>query len=360
MKKTPLYQNHVDMGAEMVDFHGWIMPIRYSSLVEEHQAVRNQAGVFDVSHMGEIRVRGKDAADFVNHVFTNQVDKLEVLQIAYGFFLNHRGGVVDDLLTYRFADQEFLFVVNASNLDKDLAWLKEQKGDFDVEIIDESPETAEIAIQGPQAQSILQRYTEYDLDQIKFFRLVPEIDIQGMPFMISRTGYTGEDGFEIYGSGEHIQKLWVTLFADEKELSPAGLGCRDTLRFEANLPLYGNELDDDTTPIEAGLGFFVSKEGNYIGSDVIREQREKGVARKQVGLEILGRGIARQGYPVLNEAGEEIGVVSTGYASPTLGKTIANAFVKPEYAKLGQKLQVGIRKKVVEAEVISKKYLQKK
>ena len=361
MKKTPLYQDHVDLGAEMVDFAGWNMPIRYSGLVEEHEAVRNQAGLFDVSHMGEIRVSGPQATEFVQHVFTNDVSQLNDTQIVYGFLLNPQGGVVEDLLVYKFNAQNYLLVVNAANSDNDYAWLLAQQGDFDVTITDESESYGEVALQGPRAQEILQKLVDINLDEIKFFHFIDELPVAGVKALVSRTGYTGEDGFEIYVQPENTSHVWNEILkAGEGVVLPAGLGCRDTLRFEAGLPLYGNELADDRTPLESGFGFFVSKTGNFIGSDVIRAERESGSKRKIVALELLDRGIARTGNEVYNLNDKFIGKITTGYKSPTLGKTIALALIDAEHAKLGENLLIGVRNKKLNAVQISKKFLAKK
>lgn len=357
MRKTPLYDEHVELGAQMVDFHGWLMPIQYSSLTEEHHAVRNEVGMFDVSHMGEIRVKGQDAKAYVKHVFTNNIDSLHDNQVIYGFLLNQEGGVVDDLLIYKYSEDDYLLVVNGSNIEKDYEWLKKQVGEFQVEVINESDEVAEIALQGPKAEEVLQSLTTSPLSEITFFTFKEDIDIDGEKYMVSRTGYTGEDGFEIYGRAETIVKLWKTFL--EKGVTPAGLGCRDTLRFEAALPLYGNELDDKHTPVESGFGFFVDKEGEFIGSEVVKKQRAEGLPTKIVGLEIVDKGVVRQGYPVFNEDQKQVGEITTGYSSPTLGKVIANARIDGEYAD-EKTFLVGVRKRFLKANVIPKRFLGKK
>lgn len=361
MKKTPLYQDHVDLGAEMVDFAGWNMPIRYRGLVQEHEAVRNQAGLFDVSHMGEVRIKGPQATEYVQHVFTNDVAGLEDKQIVYGFLLNPEGGVIEDLLTFKVNDNEYFMVVNAANHDVDMEWLRSQIGDFDVEVIDQMDDYGVLALQGPKAQEVLQKLVEVDLDEIKLFRFNDDLTVAGVAAMVSRTGYTGEDGFEIFVKPEDTSKVWNEILrVGEGIVEPAGLGARDTLRFEAGLPLYGNELAADRTPIESGFGFFVSKDGDFIGSDVIKAERDNGSNRKIVALEVLDRGIARSGYPVYNLNGEEIGLITTGYKSPTVGKTIANALIQSEYAKLGEELLIGVRNKKLKAVQISKRFLAKK
>ncbi|NMB04362.1 MAG: glycine cleavage system aminomethyltransferase GcvT [Tissierellia bacterium] len=360
MKKTPLYQDHVDLGAEMVDFAGWLMPIRYTGLVEEHEAVRNQAGLFDVSHMGEIRIKGPQATEFIQHVFTNDVTQLEDKQIAYGFLLNHEGGVIEDLLTYKVDPNEYFMVVNAANHDIDMEWLLGQVGDFDVEVIDQMDDYGAMALQGPNAQEVLQKMVDFDLDEIKFFTFVENVSLAGVNAMISRTGYTGEDGFEIFVQPQDSSLVWNEILrVGQGIVKPAGLGSRDTLRFEAGLPLYGNELSDDRTPLESGFGFFVSQ-GDFIGSDVIKAERESGTARKIVAVELLDRGIARTDYPVYNLDQEEIGHITTGYKAPTVGKTIALALIPAEYAKLGEELLIGVRNKKLKAVQISKRFLPRK
>lgn len=361
MKQTPLYDDHLKLNAEMIEFFGWEMPIRYTTLVEEHEAVRNEAGLFDVSHMGEIRIKGNDAGTFVQKLFTNDISKLVDGQVIYGFFLNEKGTVVDDLLVYRVNPSEFLLVVNASNVDKDYEWVKSHQSDYDVEVINESDDTAEVALQGPKAQEILQKLTDFDLNEIKFFHFVNPVNIAGVDCLVSRTGYTGEDGFEIYTTNDKISQIWNEILkAGEGIVKPTGLGCRDTLRFEASLPLYGNELSDKVTPVTAGFGFFVSKEADFIGSDVIRQERADGSTKKIVGLEVIDRGIVRQGNEVFVPDGDQIGEITTGYFSPTLKKTIALALIDAQYAKIGEPLEVKVRNRKLKAKQISKKFLQKK
>lgn len=360
LKRTPLYNKHKELGADVVEFFGWEMPMTYTKLTEEHLAVRQAAGLFDVSHMGEIYVEGEDAATFMRKVFSNNLEKLENGAIAYGFLLNPEGGVVDDLLVYKRNEDSYLAVVNASNTDKDDQWLRDHVEGFDVTLENRSDETAEVAIQGPKAQEILQKITDLDLNEIPFFHFKEEVMVAGVPCLVSRTGYTGEDGFEIYFPNDVAEKIWDALFeAGEGILKPVGLACRDTLRFEAALPLYGNELDADISPLEAGFGIFVDKEGDFIGSDVMRKQREGALSRKLIGLELLDKGIARHGYPVYDEKDREIGFITTGYLSPSLNKVIANALIEKDGPSIDDEVYVGIRKKKAKAKVINKRYLQK-
>lgn len=361
LKRTPLYDKHKEAGADIVEFFGWEMPMTYTKLSEEHQAVRHAAGLFDVSHMGEIYVEGKDSARFMKKMFSNNLDKVADGAIAYGFFLNEKGGIVDDLLVYRRNEDSYLCVVNASNADKDDAWLRAHQEGFDVSIDNRSDDIAEVAIQGPKAQEILQKVTEFELESLPFFHFKEDIVVAGVSCLISRTGYTGEDGFEIYFGNDDAEKIWDALFeAGEGVLKPVGLGCRDTLRFEAALPLYGNELGDNISPLEAGFGIFVDKEGTFIGSDVMRAQRAGDLSRKLVGLELIDKGIARHGYPVYDENDKEIGFITTGYKSPSLNKVIANALIEKDGPSIDDLVYVGIRNKKAKAKVINKRYLHKK
>lgn len=364
-KKTPLYDKHIAYGGNVVDYAGWYLPVQYEGLNPEHVAVRNDAGLFDVSHMGEITVKGKDAFAFVNHLITNDLSVIVDNQVQYNLMCNENGGVVDDLLVYRKGQEDMYLVVNAANCDKDYAWILEKKGDFDVEIENISDKTAQVAIQGPKAEKILQKLAKDTnlSEEVKFFTFKENVQLGNSgKFLVSRTGYTGEDGFEIYGDAESMNKLWDELLEVGKEdgLKPCGLGCRDTLRFEASLPLYGNEMDDVITPLEAGLGYFVklTQEANFIGKKALTEMKEKGLPRKLIGLELTGKGIARHGAKVLKD-GKEIGFVTTGYLSPSLGKTIANVIIEAEHAVIGNEVEVEIRNKKVPAVLISKKFLKK-
>ena len=363
-KRTELYEKHKSMGAKILNYAGWDMPIQYEGLVPEHNAVRNEAGLFDVSHMGNISVTGKDALPFLDYIMTNDISKMKDNQVVYTFMCYPDGGVVEDLLVYKTNTEKYNLIVNAANLDKDWDWVNEQKKDFDVELENLSPETAVLALQGPKAQEILQKLTDLDLDEIKPFYFKEEVkvgDVNAM--MVSRTGYTGEDGFEIYLSPEDSVKLWDQILEAGKEegIKPAGLGSRDTLRFEAMLPLYGQELSKDITPLEAGLKFFVKldKESDFIGKDALQKQVDEGLERTSVGFELLGRGIPREGYKVQKD-GEEIGYVTTGYMSPTLGKNIGNALIKTSEKELGNEIDIMVRKKPVKAKIISKNFLKNK
>lgn len=362
LRQTSLFNAHKKLGGKMIDYYGWLLPVEFDGLSKEHEAVRNNAGVFDVSHMGEIEIKGNQAEDFVQYLFTNDVSKLEDNKILYGFLCYSNGGVVDDLLIYRFSNKHYFLVVNASNLDKDFSWIKENKGNYDVKINNISDEISELAIQGPKAEEILQKVTDEDLSEIEFFYCKRDVNITGSNSLVSRTGYTGEDGFEIYLAHEDAEKVLNKLLeiGGEYGLKPAGLGARDTLRFEASLPLYGNELSQDITPLEAGLGFFVKLDNDdFIGKDALVKQKEEGLKRKIVGFEMRDKGIPRNGYEVFSE-GNKIGVVTTGYYSPTLKKNIGLAMVEIEHGKIGMTFDIKIRKRFANAEVISKRFYNKK
>lgn len=356
LKKTTLYEEHVKAGGKIVDFGGWALPVQYSGILEEIAAVRKRAGLFDVSHMGEIMVRGERSLEFLQRLMTNDIGKLVDGQVMYTLMCYNTGGVVDDLLVYRFDAEKFLLVVNASNTEKDWLWLLEQNQEG-VELENISAATAQLALQGPLGQGILQKLTGQDLSEIGFFRFKDEVEVAGHKCLVSRTGYTGEDGFEIYCQPESAPSVWAAILeaGQEEGALPAGLGARDTLRFEANLPLYGHEISPEITPLEAGLGFFVrlKKEGDFLGKSVMLRQKEKGLPRKVVGLTMIDRGIPRAEYPVFAQAegGEEVGFVTTGSYSPTVDKNIANALVRAQYLEPGTILWVGVRNRRLKAEV---------
>ncbi len=358
LRRTPLFEAHKRHGGKLVDFAGWEMWVQFEGLIAEHEAVRNAAGIFDVSHMGEIEVKGKDAEAFVQYLVTNDISVLEDKQVLYTFMCYPNGGIVDDLLVYKFDRDYYYLVVNASNTDKDYEWMKENLGTYDAEIVNVSDDVAQVAVQGPKAEEIVQDLTDTDLSEIKFFYCKRDVVINGSKCLISRTGYTGEDGFEIYLGNEDVDALWEKIIEVGKDrgLKPAGLGARDTLRFEATLPLYGHEIDKDITPLEAGLGFFVKlNKDNFIGKDALVKQKEEGLKRKVVGFEMKENGIPRQGYEVLAD-GNVIGYVTTGYNSPTLKKNIGYALIDAKYAALGTPIEIQIRKKALKAEVVSKKF----
>ena len=325
--RTPLYEEHEKAGARLVPFAGWEMPVQYEGVKAEHEAVRNHAGLFDVSHMGEVVFRGPDAEKAVQRLVTRDVGRLETGQAGYAAVCYESGGTVDDVLVYKNPD-DFLVVVNAANREKDVAHFQEHTDGLDVEIADESDDWALLALQGPKAEGILQGFTGTDLSGLKYYRyVVGEVD--GLYAVISRTGYTGEDGFELYVRPDGAAPLWRLLV--EAGAAPVGLGARDTLRLEAGMCLYGNELDPETTPLEAGIAFAVhlDKEERFLGQEALRREREEGLRKKLVGFKVEGRGIARHEHPVAVD-GETVGTVTSGTQSPTLGEAIGLALVLPE------------------------------
>jgi len=343
LRRTPLYECHVEAGARMVDFAGWEMPVQYSGVIEEHRAVRRRAGLFDVSHMGEFRVTGEGAEIFLQGLTPNDVAKLSPGRAHYSGLLTERGTYIDDLLVYRLAPGEFMLVVNAANIEKDFAWVSE-RADGGVEVVNASQDYALLALQGPRAEAILRRLTESDLASIRYYHF-EHGQVAGRPAIISRTGYTGEDGFELYLAPEDAAPLWRRLLevGTEDGLRPAGLGARDTLRLEAGMALYGHELDETTTPFEAGLSWVVKLDaGEFLGRRALLRQREVGVSRRLVGFELTSRGIARQGHGV-SIAGESVGTVTSGTWSPTLEKAIGMAYVPSESATAGQPVELEVR-----------------
>lgn len=358
IKKTCLHQHHVDLGALMSPFGGFDMPIQYKGIIEEHNAVRNACGVFDVSHMGEVLVTGPDAEKYVNHIFTNDVTGAPAGQCFYGMMLNPHGGVVDDLLVYKRGENNFFLVINAANIDKDVEWILANKENFNVEIEHLSDSMGELAIQGPDAESVMENVLGLPVKDLEFYHF-KELSYEGKDIIVSRTGYTGEDGFEIYADHELTIGFWEKLIGSGKA-EPCGLGCRDTLRFEVALPLYGDELSDDITPLEAGLGMFVKLDKpEFIGKEAIARQKEQGVTRKIVGIELLDRAVPRHGYEVLNEKDEVVGVVTTGYHGISVDKSLAMAMVDVPYNALDTPLKIRIRRKTFPAVVVKKKFYKK-
>lgn len=357
LKLTCLYDEHVALGAKMSPFAGYMMPIQYSSITEEHVAVRTKVGMFDVSHMGEIFVNGKDAEKFINHVFTNDITGMADGQCLYGMLLYPDGGTVDDLLVYKeFKPEHYLLVVNASNIEKDYNWLVEHSEGYEVVIDNQSAAWGQIAVQGPEAEAVVNKVLGVDASPLTFYTFA-DFEIDGKRVIVSRTGYTGEDGFEVYAAPEQTVAFWKAFLA--AGVVPCGLGCRDTLRFEAGLPLYGDELTAEISPVTAGLSMFckLNKE-EFIGKDVLVQQKAEGTAKKLVGIEIHDKAIPRAGYPVELEDGTEVGVVTTGYHSITLDRSICFALVDSAYSALGTALSIRIRKKVFPGEVIKKRFYQ--
>ena len=355
--KTCLYDSHVALGAKMSPFAGFIMPIQYAGIVQEHLAVRQHVGMFDVSHMGEIFVEGPDAEAFVNHIFTNEIRGFEPGKVLYGMMCYENGGTVDDLLVYReFEKDHFLLVVNAANIDKDFAWIKEQVKGFNCTVRNESPVWGQIAVQGPEAEKTVMDVLGYKEAADLGFYTFCDVDYKGKRLILSRTGYTGEDGFELYTTIENTIEIWDRLL--KAGVQPCGLGCRDTLRFEAGLPLYGDELSPEISPVMAGLGMFCKYEKDFIGKEALLDQKAGNLEKKLVGIEIFDKAIPRAGYPVELEDGTEVGVVTTGYHSISLDKSICFALVRKEVSALDTPLSVRIRKKVFPGKVIKKRFYQ--
>lgn len=336
----------------MQPFAGYDMPIQYTSIIEEHQAVRRHCGVFDVSHMGEVLVEGTDAERFVNHIFTNDVREMEAGKVLYGMMCYPDGGTVDDLLVYKLADEGFWLVINATNIDKDVAWIRQNAEGYDVRITNQSDFTAQIAVQGPESERIMEEVLGIPCSELTFYTF-KQLD----ELLVSRTGYTGEDGFEVYGESPLITHLWDLLM--EAGVQPCGLGCRDTLRFEVGLPLYGDELSPEISPVMSGLSMFCKLDKpEFIGKEALVKQKTEGTARRIIGIELADRAIPRHGYPVLAE-GKVIGEVTTGYHSISTDKSVCMALIDSSYAKVGTAVEIQIRKKTFPGVVVKKRFYEK-
>ncbi len=362
LKHTPLYEQHKALGARFVDFGGWEMPVQYSSILEEHQAVRTYAGLFDVSHMGEFKIEGQDALAFLQHLVPNDVARLALHQALYTQLCLPDGNVIDDLLIYKLAENHYMLVVNAANISKDLAWIQKQAAPFNnISISDQSATTALLALQGPAAVNILQPLTSTNLADIRYYHCTAGL-VDGINCIISRTGYTGEDGLELYCPSIDAPKLWTDLLTAGKDqgLRAAGLGARDTLRLEAGLCLYGHELDEQTNPLEARLGWTVKlQKGDFIGRDSLLHVKEQGPQRLLVGIELLERGVPRGGY-ALYKQDQQIGTLTSGSHSPTLHKNIGMGYVEASQAVTGDQLQVDIRGKRVAAQIVTLPFYKRK
>lgn len=358
IRQTCLHDSHLALGAQMSPFAGFDMPIQYAGITPEHLAVRNSVGMFDVSHMGEIFISGPDAERYVNHIFTNNISGYAPGKILYGMMLYPDGGCVDDLLVYReFEPDNFLLVVNAANIEKDYDWMLEQQNGFDVRIDNRSDVWGQIAVQGPEAEKTVLDVLGLSCAKDLGFYEYCNSQWNGNRLIVSRTGYTGEDGFELYAAIADTKEIWDILL--KAGVQPCGLGCRDTLRFEAGLPLYGDELSAEISPIEAGLGMFCKLDkAEFIGREALVAQKELGTERKLVGIEIEDRAIPRHGYPVELEDGTQVGEVTTGYHSISLDRSICFALVKSEYAKLDTQLWIHIRKKTFPGKVVKKRFYQ--
>ena len=357
LKQTPLNSAHRQLGARMVDFGGWDMPVQYpAGTIEEHLRTRNHAGLFDVSHMGEVDVRGVDAIAFVNRITSNDVSKLVDGQAQYSALTTPQGTVIDDLLVYRLAGDHLLLVVNASTTEKDWEWIKSHHTGDSVELKNVSADYCQLALQGPDAQTILQKLTDLPLAEIKYYHFTPG-RVDGIDGIVSRTGYTGEDGFEVYAAADRAEQLWNKILdagdtGSPTGVLPCGLAARNTLRLEAGMALYGNDIDDTTTLLEANLGWICKLDkGDFIGREALAQQKQEGVKRKLVGFEVTERGIARDHQDVVIN-GERVGQVTSGSPAPFLKKNIGLAYVPVEFANVGQQIQVDVRGKLVGAQIV--------
>lgn len=355
LKRTPLFDSYKTYGGKTIDFGGWELPVQFSSIKVEHEAVRTKAGLFDVSHMGEITVRGKDSLVYLQKLLTNDVSKLKSGQAQYNAMCYEDGGTVDDLLVYKIEQDDYLLVVNASNIEKDFEWMENFVFD-DTIITNVSNLYGQLALQGPLAETVLQRLTKENLSEIGFFKFKTNVKVGDYDALVSRTGYTGEDGFEIYGDPASIVALWDLILQEgEKDgVLPCGLGSRDTLRFESCLALYGQELSKDISPLEAGIGFAVKlkKEDDFNGQKALVAQKEAGIPRKLVGLEMIDKGIPRHGYTIFKDD-QKIGEVTTGTQSPTLKKNIGLGLIQSKFSELGTEVEVEIRGKRLKAVTVA-------
>lgn len=362
VKETYLHEKHVNLGAKMVDFAGWHMPVQYSSIIEEHKTVRENVGLFDVSHMGEVFISGKDATEFLNKIVPQDIKKLDYEKAVYCQLPNKNGGLIDDLIIYKLGIESYLVICNASRIDEDLNWIVRNKRGLDVKIDNQSHNYSLLAIQGPRAIDVMKKMG-YNISNQKSFTIKPAI-ISGIKLLASRTGYTGEDGFELLVENEYSEFLWDKILEEGKEfdIKPIGLGARDTLRLEAALHLYGNDLDEKTTPVEAGLSWSIPKDkiAYYNGKEIIMNQLSNGVSKKLIGLEMLDKNIARHGYEVYYN-GEKVGHITSGCVSPSTGKNIALAYVKNlSEICIGTTIQVMIREKLHDAKIVKRPFIEKR
>lgn len=359
LQTTALHAVHQQLGAKMVPFAGFDMPVRYSSDLDEHHTVRNAVGVFDVSHMGEFWVMGPEALNLIQWVTSNDASKLEPGRVQYSCLPNGKGGIVDDLLVYCMGPEEYMLVVNASNIEKDWNWIQSQNR-FGAKMENFSDHISLLAVQGPKAITVIQKLTDVDLSAIPYYHFKKGTVAGIENTIISNTGYTGAGGFELYVPNDKVEELWKALFeAGQPEgIKPIGLGARDTLRLEMGFCLYGNDIDDTTSPLEAGLGWITKFAKDFVDGDYLKKQKEAGLTRKLVGFELVEKGIARGHYPVKDEAGNEIGVVTSGTMSPTLGKSIGLAYVPVAYSKPGARIFVDVRGRNLAADVVSLPFLK--
>jgi aminomethyltransferase len=358
MKATALTQVHIALGAKMVEFAGYNMPVSYTGIQDEHHAVRNSVGVFDVSHMGEFMVRGKEALALIQYVTSNDAAKLTDGKAQYSCLPNDKGGIVDDLLVYKIADENYLLVVNASNIEKDWNWIT-QHNSFDAQLEDVSSQTSLLAIQGPKAQITLQKLTDINLSDIPYYSFAIGNFASEENIIISNTGYTGSGGFELYIPNASAEKIWNAIMQAGSEfgIKPIGLGARDTLRLEKGFCLYGNDINDETSPLEAGLGWITKFSKNFINKAALEKQKHEGVAQKLVGFEMIERGIPRHNYIVKDASGNVIGKVTSGTQSPTLNKAIGMAYINTAQTNLGNEVFIDIRNTLVKAVVVKLPFL---
>lgn len=361
MKTTPLTQMHKNLGAKLVDFAGYQMPVQYSSIKEEHQCVRNKVGMFDVSHMGEFIVKGPNAKALIQYVSSNDVNKLLPGKVQYSCLTNPQGGIIDDMLVYHLPDGTYMLVVNASNIEKDWAWIKQQNDEkFGAELIEISAKTGLIAVQGPNATAVLQQLTDMDLTNMKYYTCDKGVFAGAEKVLVSATGYTGAGGFEVYCWAHYTEQIWQAIMEAGKDfgLQAVGLGARDTLRLEKGYCLYGNDIDDTTSPLEAGLGWITKLNTNFIGCEAIKAQKQVGIKRKLIGFEVLDRGIARNGYLITDHAGNNIGRVTSGTQSPTLNKAIGLGYVSIDHSSVDTTFFISVRKKRLKAKVVKIPFVQ--
>tara|TARA_Y100000031_G_C8251633_1_gene400792 strand:- start:6321 stop:7487 length:1167 start_codon:yes stop_codon:yes gene_type:complete len=359
VRKTPLAEVHKNLGATMVDFAGWYMPMQYTSVIDEHTTTRTKAGLFDICHMGEFIVKGKGSFNFLQKMAVNDLNKLTVGKAIFNILCYENGTVIDDLFIYKLKENEYMIVVNACNIQKDLEWLKKHKGNFEVEINDVSDQTAKLDLQGPLSEKILRKLTSAELP--KRFHFI-ETELSEIRTIISRTGYTGEDGFEFYFPAENAEKIWTEILdaGEEYGIKPIGLGARDTLRIEACYPLYGHETNDKITPIEVGLGWLVKTEKeDFIGKEILKKQKEHGTERILVVFEMVDRGIARENYEIFAN-NEKIGHVTSGTFSPTFRKSLGMALIKKPFSEIGNELNIKIKGKLHKAKIVKRPFYEYK
>lgn len=360
LKKTPLFDIYPKYGGRVVEFGGWVLPVQFSGILDEHTAVREKAGIFDVSHMGEIEIIGPRATELVQLLLTNDISQYRAGQIMYSPMCYPHGGVVDDLLVYKFDESRYILVVNASNTQKDYEWIADHViGGTAVGNV--SPQIAQIAVQGPESGRILSNVTKADILSLGYYEFLQDVNIAGIKCLVSRTGYTGEDGFELYCDAHNAVRLWGELLEAgcKHGMKPCGLGARDVLRFEACLPLYGHEISDTITPLESGLGRFVKLDkSEFIGREALARQKENGLKRKLVGFKMIDRGVARAGYPV-HAGGKDIGFVTSGSYSPSLKQNLGMALIETGFADIGSEISVVIRNNEHKAEIIKRPFYKR-